>query len=247
MLTKPMDTNVFFSGGAGMFIEYYDVVKPIYLYAVMKMMYTSTTFGLPFEIIEPMSIPSLVEWYHNRKRFNPLYSLDINHQASDTTLDTILSKVLSSDPSIYKLAPLLNIKLMMNACLLQKLSFPIYIYSSTYNEFIHQDSKTIFPGMPVRYLYGDIAEALSQCDQNFTYIFSNIETLVNVASLLKGTCSHLLLTRDYRYNYTDSFKTFKTNLLELQKTHQFLRIGTTLASDKPKLILNIIKSIEGGE
>lgn len=228
-------------------MEYFDVVRPVYLYAIMKMMYASATFGLPFEIIEPLSIPSLIEWYHNRKNPNPLYSLDINHTASIETLNSILSKVLSSDYSIYKLAPLLNIKLMMNACLLQKLSFPVYVYSPTYDPFIYQDSKSIFPGMRVRYLHGDISTALSQCDQNFTYIFSNIETLVNVAALLKGTCSHLLLTRDYRYNYTDNFKTFKVNLLELQKSHQFLRIGTTFASNKAKLILDIIKSIEGGD
>lgn len=246
MLNQNVNTNVFFSGGAGIFIEYYDIVRPVYLYAALKMLYTNTTYGLPLEMIKHLSSSSLVEWYCNRRYQNPLYSLDPLHKATHSQLDSLLSSVLQRDSSIYKLAPPLNIYLMMQACVSHKISFPVYVYTSNYDEHAHADSKSIFPGMPTHYLHGPLDKTLSQCDQNFTYIFSNIHTLVQAAYLLKGTCSHVLLAREYRYNYKDFFKTYHYDLFDIQSTHQFLRIGTTFALDRKRLANAINITLQGG-
>ena len=41
------NTNELFAGGAGMFIQYHDIIKPVYLYAIVKMIATKNSFGLP--------------------------------------------------------------------------------------------------------------------------------------------------------------------------------------------------------
>ena len=66
-----------------------------------------------------------------------------------------------------------------------------------------------------------------KCDENFTYIFSNLEMLKNGADILKGTYSHVLLANDYRYNYIDNHKTLKYDMKELMFSHPFIRTGTT--------------------
>ena len=66
------DTNIFFSGGAGMFIQYHDIIKPVYLYTIVKMIITKESFGLPIDIIKDFSIISIIEWYINRRFKNPI-------------------------------------------------------------------------------------------------------------------------------------------------------------------------------
>ena len=67
LTNQPFDTNSFFSGGAGLFLQYHDVIKPTYLYAVIQMMITKQTYGLPVYTIEKMSQLATVEWYLNRR------------------------------------------------------------------------------------------------------------------------------------------------------------------------------------
>lgn len=226
-----LDTNVIFSGGAGMFIEYYDVIKPVYLYAIFEMILTRETFGLPINILGNMSIFSLVEWYQNRRYINPLKCLDYNHYLDDDQLNAMLRGFLLHDNSLYDLAPPLNIMKMMEVYYSHHMSFPIYVYSKTEEPYIAEDCRKLFKGIHVEYVFGDLTEAIKKCDQNFTYIFSDIELVNEAAKILMGTCSHILLARDYRYNYKDGHKTFKYSLDELCNQYPFIRIGTTLATD----------------
>lgn len=235
MNTKTLDTNVFFSGGAGMFIEYHDVVKPVYLYAIIKMIVTNESFGLPINIIKNMSIFSIIEWYTNRRYINPFKCLDYNHYLDDDQLNGMLLEYLLHDDSLYKLSPTLNISKMLKVYNQQHMNFPIFVYSKYEEPYIKEDCKHIFPGIPIQYVYGDLENAIKKCDQNFTYIFSNIEMVEIAAKILVGTCSNILLTRDYRYNYTDNFKTFKYDLNEIGSKYPFVRIGTTTATDMAQL------------
>lgn len=235
---RPFDTGIFFSGGAGMFIQYHDIVKPIGLYAIIKMILTEESMGLPINIIKDMSVLSLVEWYMNRRYQNPLQCLDYNHKLDQTTVDRMFKQVLS-DHSIYKYSSALNIERMLSVYNKQHMSFPIYVYSETEDPFIKDDCKMIFNGIDVRYVYGDLKEAIKKCDQNFTYIFSKIELVKSVAEILIGTCSHILIADDYRYNYIDNRKQFKYDLRQLQISHPYLRISTTNAVDRNKLVNDI--------
>ena len=235
---KPFDTNCFFSGGAGMFLQYHDIVKPVYLYTIIKMIMVNESFGLPIDIIKHFSIASIIEWYKNRRFKNPLCCLDFNHLIEPDQLDDILQKILLNDDSIYKYSPVLNIKRMMDVYRRQHMSFPVYIYSEKEEPYIKEDCKSIFHGIQTKYLHGDLKNAIQKCDQNFTYIFSDIELVKEASDILIGTCSNVLLAGEYRYNYIDNGRTFKYNLTDMAKSHPFIRIELTSAID----IYSLIKS-----
>ena len=240
---KPFDTNCFFSGGAGMFIEYHDIIKPVYLYAIFQMILTKQSYGLPLDIIQHMSIISITEWYLHRRFKNPLKQLDINNKIDLYSLDMLMSHILSEDPSIYRIAPILNFGKLISVYRQQHMTFPVYIYSENEESYIAKDCDDIFRGIPHQYFFGDLKESILKCDQNFTYIFSDIESVNKAAEILTGTCSHILLARDYRYNYIDNRKTFKYNLKELAGSHPFIRIGTTIAMDPKDVITSYAQLI----
>lgn len=237
-----------FSGGAGMFIQYHDIIKPAYLYAIIKMIATGESFGLPINIIKDFSFLSITEWYINRRFKNPLQCLDFNHMIDDDKLDNLLQLILKNDESIYKYSPALNIKRMLSVYRQQHMSFPIYVYSEKEEPYIKEDCNNIFQGITIRYLHGDLATAIKSCDQNFTYIFSDIELVKKASEILIGTCSHILLAGEYYYNYKDDGKTLKYDLKELVSTHPFIRIGLTTAidvNDLTKAFTNLT-TLQGG-
>lgn len=235
---KPFDTNVFFSGGAGMFIQYHDIIKPAYLYAIIKMLITKESYGLPTYILQNMSVLSIIEWYIKRRFKNPLRCLDFNHKIDKEDLDNLLQEILLSDDSIYSLSPTLNIGKMLHVYKQQHMTFPIYVYSEYEEPYIEEDCKNIFKGIKFHYLFGDLSDAIHKCDQNFTYIFSEIELVKNASEILMGTCSHVLLANEYRYNYIDNCKTFKYDLTDIMTSHPFIRVGTTLAMNPGQLALS---------
>lgn len=106
-----------------------------------------------------------------------------------------------------------------------------------------KDCENILSGIDYTYVYGELKNAIKNCDQNFTYIFSDIEMVNSASKNLRGTYSHILLARDYRYNYIDHCKTFKYDLQQLASENPVIRIGTTIAMDirlMPDAFSNII-------
>jgi len=225
------DTKVFFVGGAGMFLQYHDIVKPAYLYTVIKMILTEKTYGLPVDIIKDFSITSIIEWYKNRRYINPLKQLDWAHQIDPKELDKLLFDLMKDDESIYTLSPMLNVDRMFYVYRQQHMNFPVYVYSEHEEPFIKKDCQNIFQGINCQYLHGDLRKAIEKCDNNFTYIFSDIELAKEASEILTGTYSHVLVASDYRYNYIDNLKTFKYDLPDLMTRHPFIRLGTTTAMD----------------
>lgn len=238
---KPFNTDAYFSGGAGIFIEYHDIVKPVYLYAIIKMILTKESFGLPIEIISNMSILSIIEWYVNRRWRNPLKCLDYANIIEINKLDDLLQSMILNDTSLYDISPPLNIERILSVYNKQHMSFPIYIYSEKEEPYIKEDCKKVFSGITIKYVFGDLKESIKKCDQNFTYIFSNIELAKNAAEILLGTCSHILVAGDYRYNYIDNKNTFKYDLKELAVSHPYIRTSITQAVDMNKLAVDFSK------
>ena len=245
--TKSFDTNAFFSGGAGIFLQYYDVIRPIYLYALFTMIVNDYTLGLPFHIIQNMSVLSLLEWYKNRHYVNPLKQLDFNNQASEEQLDDTLEKVITTDKSLYNLAPVLSIARLINVYHQQHMSFPFFIYSEKENPFIKKDCDDLFLDIPHHYVYGDLETALKKCDHNFSYIFSNIELLKMAIPNLSGKFANVLLSQDYRYNFKDYFRTPKYNMQELVNDVPLVRLGFTQSIVVPDLLKGMQNIKQGGE
>ena len=239
--TNKFDTNIFFSGGAGMFIQYHDIVKPVYLWAILKMILNKEKYNLPINILSHNRSLSLIEWYIKRRYQNPLICIDYLKKYNHSDLDKMLLDILNEDESLYKLAPTLNVHTMLSVYRSQHLTFPIFIYSREYELFIENDITNIFRGLPVRYLYGDLKTAVANCKQNFTYMISDIELFKELADILIGSYSHLLLAHDYRYNFSDNHKTLKYNLYEMSKTHLYLRLQSFSVTDLNYLALETEK------
>lgn len=227
---EPFNTNPFFVGGAGLFLQYFDVVKPVHLYAIMKMIITRDTYGLPVNIIENMRLPSIIEWYKERSTINPLIQLDYLHKIPHEQLDELMTIMLHDDKSIYKLSPLLNIYRLFDVYTKQHMIFPIYVYSEEYNEFIEHDIHSSLQFVNAKYVYGPIEQCLQKyTSENYTYIFSDIELMKIAIDSLPTKYSHVLLTEDYRYNKNHS--KFKYDLEDMMKSNFPIRLGTTRAMD----------------
>lgn len=240
-LEKTFNTGNFFVGGSGMFISYHDIIKPAKLYAVFKMIIMEQSYGLPLDIIKDFSVLSIIEWYLNRKHPNPLKQLDFLNKLNIEELDNLLLYILKSDPSIYSLSPKLNICRFFSVYINQHMNFPIFIYSEKEEPGIENDCKETLLGIDFNYVYGDLKSAISKCDENFTYIFSDIEEVNLAANLLNGTYSHIVLADDYMYNYSD--KKFKYNLKSLMNNNPVVRIGTVNAFDIQMISNDIINII----
>lgn len=233
------DTDAFFSGGAGMFIQYDDIIKPIGMYVVLKMIVSEDGYGLPINILKELTNFSLVEWYVNRRYINPLRNLDFLHKLDPKELDLLYEQILDSDPSIYRISPSLNVVKMFSIYRKQQMRFPVYIYHPTNSDAIKNDCNSMMSGVNIKYVHGEIEDALNFGGQNFTYIFSDIEMLKRASEVLHGTCSHVLLAGDYRYNKIGCTQKFKYDLLHIAKHHPFIRMGTTNAINKLEMAVAI--------
>jgi hypothetical protein len=235
------DTNIFFSGGAGMFIQYHDIVKPVYLWATLKMILNEDKYNLPINILSKNKSLSMVEWYVKRRYQNPLICIDYLNKYKHEDLDKMILEILNTDKSLYDLAPSLNICKLLSVYKKQHMTFPVFIYSREYEPHIEDDIVNIFRGIPVKYVYGDLTAAIKHCDHNFTYIISDIELFKELSDVLVGTYSHLLLAHDYRYNYIDNNKTFKHDLYEISKDNLTLRVESFSAADLHNLAVETEK------
>lgn len=243
LFNQPLDVSTMYVGGSGMFLQFHDIVSPVYLSMILKMLICKTSYGLPIDILENFSFFSIIEWYLHRRYINPIQCLDYNHILSQEDADRLMYKILSEDDSIYSLSPPLNILKMMAVYKRQHMNFPVYVYTPTEEPMIPNILPSLLAGVSAKYVYGDLSQCISKnCDQNFTYIFSNIMMAENACNILKGTYSHILVATDYRYNYIDNFKTQKVDLLHIQNSIPFLRLGTQSVLQRDELLMSVVKN-----
>lgn len=241
-----LNTDALFAGGGGMFIEFHDIIKPVYLHAIISMLIGGNTFGFPIDLLQDFSLGSILEWYKFRQFRNPLQQLDWQHKVDKEIADEVMDIILE-DETIYTLAPTLNIELFLEVYKSQFMEFPWFVYSEKEEPGIPIACDQVFQSIPYKYVYGDLKECISKCSQNFTYIFSDIEKVKNSAEILHGSYSHILLAGDYRYNYTDNFKTMRYSLQDIMSKHPFIRIGTTTAMDIDLMLNSFDNLIDGKE
>ena len=201
-----------FFGGSAIVIQYHDVLKPVYLTAIFKMLLNKDLqFGLPFDILKSFSIPSIVEWYKTRNYFNPLKLLDPKRLATNDQLNQMLNIVLK-DKSIYTLTPLLNSIRLLIVSEQNHLNVPMYIYSEQYEENILYDINQL--PLHLNYIYGSIKDLVDKIPANSTYIFSNIELLKEAIFSIDAKKSvNFILVSDYNYNFSNN--QYKYNFSDL--------------------------------
>ena len=201
-----------FFGGSALIVQYHDVLKPVYLTAIIKMlMNKNLQFGLPFDIIKSFSLLSLIEWYKGRSFINPLKLLDPNRKATNEQLQQMLNIILK-DNSIYKLSPLLDTIRLIIASEQNKLDVPLYIYSEQFEEGIDKD--LYYMQMNCKYIHETIKTLIERTPPNATYIFSNIDLLKDSLELIDPKKSaNFILVSDYRYNFLNN--QYKYNFSDL--------------------------------
>ena len=222
-----------------MFLQYHDVIKPVYLYAVLALLMSENPVNLPLDIIAHMSSESLAEWYRKRRYINPLRSIDFNRLYDPEMLDEFLYDYLNSDSSIYQLAPALNIGEMLNVYVKQKMSIPIYVYTEREEQNIPFDLSKTFPGIKMNYVYGDFDEVIEPCMENFTYILSDAMLVERLFKHAEDLCAHVLLCSEYRYNYTDNCHTPKIDIEGMATTSPLIHLGLTHSVELIKLARSI--------
>ena len=192
-----------FFGGSALIVQYHDVLKPVYLTAIIKMlMNNDLQFGLPFDIIKSFSLLSLIEWYKGRSFINPIKLLDPKRKGTDEQLQQILSIVLK-DHSVYKLTPFLDTIRLIIASEQNKLDVPLYIYSEQFEEGIDRDLYHL--QMNCKYIHEPIKTLMEQTPPNATYIFSNIDLLKESLELIDPKKSaNFILVSDYKYNFSSN-------------------------------------------
>lgn len=238
--------GAFFSGGGGFFIDYFDVVRPLYLFTVLDMIMNNLTFGLPVDIIKDMSCGAILEWYVKRRYVNPLKCLDFYNIINDKELDDCLDEYITRFP-IYRLCPDMNIHKMMDVYRNERMEIPVFIYTEKEYDFVKEDIHLSFPSINKLYLHGDLNTALERCAPNFTYIFSSIDRLKIACDHLKGTCAHILLSNEYRYNQAKINQPIESELYNMMISTPYLRIGTTSSIDLESMLMNMNKLIYQGE
>ena len=201
-----------FYGGSTLFVQYHDVVKPIYLTAVLKLLYSKDNpYGLQTNLIKDFSLFSILEWYVNRSFINPLKLLDPAHKATDEQLNTIMKKILQSDPSLYTSAPYLNAEKLIAVIRLQKLGIPIIVYTEEYEEPV---TETISHWSNTQYLYGNFEQIISKLPNNSSFIFSDInlaKRLIDASNF--DTIASVMIASDYYYNFKDK-DTYKYDFVQ---------------------------------
>ena len=238
-LNHSFNSSTIFFGGASFFVQYKDALKPIYLMALIKMLHNkSFRFGLPFEIIENFSLMSVMEFYLNRSKLNPLQQLDFKHKFTEQ-VDQILSKVLS-DHSLYNLCPFLSTAKLVSVMKDQNFNIPIFVYNETYDEGIAKDVSAL-SNSPI-FIYGPIEEVITKIPNNSTMIFSNIERIVEtIKAAPRKMVLNLLLTSDYHYNFKSNLE-YKYNLSEIitREFKPFIKASNINVFNKVEIINNIL-------
>jgi len=237
---KPFDTSKF-TGGAGLVIQFEDVVTPVYLFAIIKLILTNETFGIPIHLIKDMSILSIAEWYIKRNNQNPILDLDYKHQLSKNQADTLLYNILK-DKSIYDFSLPMNIKLLFEIYEYKKMNFPIYIYSQFNDPNIEYYCLKHFPSTKIKIIDTiDIIKAIdSLSSDNYTFILSDIELFKKAVEYLHGYHAHVLLAEEYKYNYIDNCRTPKYDITELMMNNPFVLTSLTSVLN-PKALANSLQ------
>ena len=72
---KVFDTNAFFAGGAGLVIQYEDTIKPIQLFALIKMLRNDISFGLPIKPLLDFNQRSLMVYQSSTPEYSKILGL----------------------------------------------------------------------------------------------------------------------------------------------------------------------------
>lgn len=192
-----------------LFVEYTDVVRSPYYMFLHMMTLNPENFREHYEIerLEGYDIPSLTEWYINRRYQNPLLDLlkkEIREKIPEEEMDKFISNEIIEVPDLIHLSPELNFVDTITKVTKQEKGIvkKVVVWYPFENAVIQEDIRDLFDGT-VHFLSGPLEEVIDEIPNDSTYVFSdimNIDVLLNKNRL---SLSSVIIPKEYKYNYTE--------------------------------------------
>lgn len=207
-----------------LFIEYQDIIKmPMFviLIAIKDNKNMNKIFNL--DIFKQYDLPSLFEWYINRKHINFFCDIPLrvsSDDIDDNFYDKILNDYLNLTEEFYITNSELNFSNILKIIMEQKdLIKKVIVYNEGHNQFIKNDILNLY-GNSVLYLEGNFREVISSIPSDSTFVFSDINKINIMAELDLLNYTSILVPMGYRYNQIDS-KNYKVDFEDLSKKFIF--------------------------
>lgn len=211
--------NEIFQNSQCLFVEYTDIIRSPYFIFLMLMMQHPNNFSKYFnlDIFDGYGIEELSEWYIHRKYQNPLMEImmpEVQEKMKESDLNEFMNNELKLHEDLVKLSPLLNFG---NAIL----TVPDNIIKSTviwypYENTVIEDDVIETFGDKVRFVTGDLMDALETVPSDATYVFSDITNIDLLFEKHKLYLSSVIIPKEYGYNYIDEER-LKIDVDEYQK------------------------------
>ena len=210
-------SGTIFNNSQCMFVEYYDVIKcPWFILANCIKDEESISDIFDLAPIRGLSIPSLFEWYINRKNRNFYKDLLIpNDELPEDFCDNILENQMKQSKEFFSSSLELNFANVVRLiCRDKTLLHNLIIYTEKENDLIREDIKEMYDGN-VRYVSGEFEEIIKTIPRDSTFVFSDIMKVQKLYDLNRLDYSSIIMCSGYRYNNKDK-NTLKVDLDDLR-------------------------------
>lgn len=228
--------DIMFSNSRCLFIEYNDIIKSPWFMLLLTMSRIPSQFSKYFNVDRLMGLDStgLSEWYIHRKNQNPLSDLvkpEFRNKITINYLDDMVNPIITENPDLIKLSPILNVGKTLQALPYGKDSIikKVVVWSQYDNEEIKKDLYDTF-GQDINYATGNIETVLKTIPDDSTYIFSDITNISILYDINKLKYSSVIVPEEYWYNSVDD--TLKINLDAYKDACDFI-YTSIYASIKP--------------
>lgn len=217
-----MQDSIFYNTDV-LFIEVYDIlINPHLQMLKVNVDNPSLTDIFDFSPVRYLSNDGLHEWYKNRRNFNPFIDLlRPNRKLSDSVL-SICDTMIDMDNRFIKVSDSLNFYSALYSLLhsASDLVEEIIFYTPNHSKNVAIYLKEIMDKRKVTYYYGDLLSCLPKSSKSVTYVFSDIEHVLELQEANKLHMSSVLIPAEYRYNKKSYFE-YKVDLAKMKETNIF--------------------------
>lgn len=228
---RVMTFDAVFLNSKAVFVEYADLVRPIYI-TILKTLSVGEPikeypdFTLDFSEIIGLDDEALDNWYVGRKYKNLLMNFVVEEDRENVRmadLEMILDKNIEIVPDVLKIASELSVVQALHILFksdngLCKKGIIWYPYD---NKAILEDIQELFSDVAdcIEIKMGPIAEALKEVPDDATYIFSDITNIGVLEDVGKLDYSSVIVAEEYGYNAENG--EFIVDIDKMRENHVF--------------------------
>lgn len=211
-----------FQNSTCVFAEYLDCVQlsgMVLLDTIRKS--TKLEKYLDLELIRYLELPSLLEYYINRKDKNPLADLWKGDSVPYEELDEQVREFYRSNEIFFDVQLTTTVHPLLKNLLANALTNDIRIYCEEPYPGLENDIKEKFDGKATL-VTGKLEDVLQTIPGDTTYFFADIMNVLTLEEVGKLDYSAIMIPSDYGYNYDDSEeKKFLVDMNQLAEKHIF--------------------------